>query len=303
MRYQIVKWADYQHYKDRCPPWIKLHFSLLSSRTWVMADDASRSLMIVSMLLASHDDARDGSFDGDEEYVARVGYLKKSPNFKALVSSGFLTPLYDALADASTCEQKIAKDTTETETETETDHKTPGQCNAQFNASVPDSPPPNVDRSDMPTATARRVYAHWRERRLVSMPGTRPAMEPSKTDLTLIVKALSLGLPCEEGETPEQYCMRAIDGVYSDPNGARYSHIQSLFRNAHNLALNHERVRDIAVRAPEPLTSAQKRAIADEKAKGERIADMRRNIPEDLAKLCGIDLDKDPLEQPEAFGK
>jgi hypothetical protein len=275
---------------------------MLSSKTWVMADDPSRVLMIVSMLLASHDDARDGSFDGDEEYIARVGYLKKSPNFKALVSSGFLIPMYDVLADASVCKQKIAKDTTETETETETDHKTPGQYNEQFNASVPDSPPPKVDRSDMPTATARRIYAHWRERRLVSMPGTRPAQEPSKTDLTLIIKSLSLGLPCEEGETPEQYCMRAIDGVYSDPNGARYSHIQSLFRNAHNLALNHERVRDIAVRAPEPLTSAQKRAIADQRAREERIADMRRNIPEDLARLTGIDLDKDPLLQ-EQFRK
>ena len=44
--YIIPSWQDYQHYKDRDPPWIKLHFSLLTSQTWVMLADASRLFML-----------------------------------------------------------------------------------------------------------------------------------------------------------------------------------------------------------------------------------------------------------------
>ena len=108
MRYLVVNWAEYQHYRDRCPPWIRLHNSLLTSRLWVAADDASRVIAVASMLLASRDKAGDGSFDGDPEYVRRVCYLNQLPDFGPLVKAEFLTPL----ADAST---PLAKCITETE--------------------------------------------------------------------------------------------------------------------------------------------------------------------------------------------
>ena len=31
MKYRVKEWDTYQHYKDRNPPWIKLHFALLTS--------------------------------------------------------------------------------------------------------------------------------------------------------------------------------------------------------------------------------------------------------------------------------
>ncbi len=37
---RVVNLERFQHYKDRNPPWIKLHRELLSSRTWVTSDDA-----------------------------------------------------------------------------------------------------------------------------------------------------------------------------------------------------------------------------------------------------------------------
>jgi len=101
MRYRVVEWQKYQHYKDRNPPWIKLHFALLSSRTWVMLDDASRVLAIACMLLASRDN---GEISCDAKYIKRVAYLNHTPNFKPLIECGFLEMLADAsdlLADAS----------------------------------------------------------------------------------------------------------------------------------------------------------------------------------------------------------
>ena len=112
MKYRIRNWSEYQHYKDRNPPWIKLHFSLLSSADWVMLDDASRVLAVASMLIASRSG---GEIDGSPaglDYLQRVAYLNESPDLKPLVASGFLIPL----ADASTM-QADARPETETETE------------------------------------------------------------------------------------------------------------------------------------------------------------------------------------------
>ena len=72
MRYKIKNWHTYQHYKDRCPPWVKLHHSLLTSKVWILSNDASRALLIASMLLAGRNSENDGSFDGDPEYIKRL---------------------------------------------------------------------------------------------------------------------------------------------------------------------------------------------------------------------------------------
>jgi hypothetical protein len=109
--YRVAKWEDHQHYKDRNPPWIKLHYELLSSNTWVMLDDASRVLAVAIMLLASR---HEGHVPASLDYIKRVAYLNKKPDLNPLISIGFITPL----ADASNL-QAQARPETETETETE----------------------------------------------------------------------------------------------------------------------------------------------------------------------------------------
>lgn len=107
-KYKIKNWEKYQHYKDRCPPWIKLHWELLSSKDWVMLDDASRLLAIVIMLIASRND---GIITDDPEYIQRVAYLNEKPKLDKLLEVGFII----MLADASDCKQEQANVTTETE--------------------------------------------------------------------------------------------------------------------------------------------------------------------------------------------
>lgn len=110
--YKIKNWLEFQHYKDRNPPWIKLHFTLLTSRDWVALDDASRVLAVACMLLASRNE---GVIPDDPDYIERMAYLNQKPNFKPLVKCGFLvqvgSPLNNPLSDN--------REETETETETE----------------------------------------------------------------------------------------------------------------------------------------------------------------------------------------
>jgi hypothetical protein len=96
MQYFVIRnWHKFQHYKDRNPPWIKLHYAIFSSQEWVMLDDSSKLLMVVCMLIASQNEGR---IPNSPEYVKRVGNVRKKPNFKPLLDCGFLEILQ---ADAS----------------------------------------------------------------------------------------------------------------------------------------------------------------------------------------------------------
>lgn len=110
VKYRIANWHDHQHYKDRAPPWIKLHHTILTSEMWVMGDDASRALAIACMLLAARNKECDGTFNGDPEYVKRFAYLSGKPDFKPLIQYGFLEVVQDASSTLAEC-------ITETETE------------------------------------------------------------------------------------------------------------------------------------------------------------------------------------------
>ena len=106
MQYLKIKnWEKYQHYKDRNPPWIKLHYELMTSADWVMLADASKLLAVVCMMIASRND---GKVPNDPKYIKRVAYLDKMPNLTPLIDSGFLINL---LADASTLQADARPET------------------------------------------------------------------------------------------------------------------------------------------------------------------------------------------------
>lgn len=110
MKLYVKNWRTFQHYKDRNPPWIKLHFSILSSEDWVLLDDSSRVLAIACMLVASKNE---GQIDGSDKglaYLKRVAYLNKMPNLNPLIACGFLEY-------ASKSKQMLADARPETETE------------------------------------------------------------------------------------------------------------------------------------------------------------------------------------------
>lgn len=113
--YKIPTWDNYQHYTDRNPPWIKLHYETLSSETWVMLDDASRVLAIACMLIASR---HEGKIPDNPNYIKRISYLNTEPNFKPLIDIGFL----EMIANDSECKQGLLQRKRQI-TEKETDNR------------------------------------------------------------------------------------------------------------------------------------------------------------------------------------
>jgi hypothetical protein len=107
-------WTVFQHYKDRCPPWVKLHRELLNDKEFMCLPVASKALAPLLWLLAS--ESKTGEFDGSiEELVFRLRFTVKEveAGLKPLIDKGFFLSASGVLAD---CLQG-ARPETETERE------------------------------------------------------------------------------------------------------------------------------------------------------------------------------------------
>lgn len=113
-------WDKFQHYKDRCPPWIKLHRDILNDRVFSNLPIASKALAPLLWLLAS--ESKDGSFDAAiEELAFRLHFASKDieAGLKPLIDKGFFL---DASTMLAPCLQ-VAIPERETEGERETEKK------------------------------------------------------------------------------------------------------------------------------------------------------------------------------------
>ena len=110
-------WSVFQHYKDRCPPWIKLHRDLLNDRIFMGLPLASKALAPLLWLLAS--EAKDGQFDGSlDELVFRLHITPEQydDGIRPLIDKGFFIIASGVLAER----KQDAIPETETEGERET---------------------------------------------------------------------------------------------------------------------------------------------------------------------------------------
>lgn len=109
---RVKNWTRYQHYKDRCPPWIKLATDTFQNYEFSRLQDASKLLAICIWTLASR--SKDGSVPNDFEYLkglGRLGAFIKQEHLKELINQGFVEVCSEVLAD---CKQSACS---ETETE------------------------------------------------------------------------------------------------------------------------------------------------------------------------------------------
>jgi hypothetical protein len=119
---EIRNWPQFQHYKNRRPPWIKLHDSLLDSVQWSELGGDSAKLLIELWLTAGRDSV-DGKIElASKELAWRLRRSVKSidGSLKELEQQGFISLASNALAE---CKQ-LAMPETETETEGETKTET-----------------------------------------------------------------------------------------------------------------------------------------------------------------------------------
>lgn len=115
-KYFAVKNLEkFQHYRDRNPPWIKLHKTVFTDYEFSCLQDASKLHLILIWLLASQ---LDNKIPYDPEWLKQQIHIKGKVDLKPLFEKGFLVnskPLADSEQDATT-ETEAYKEETETET-------------------------------------------------------------------------------------------------------------------------------------------------------------------------------------------
>lgn len=98
-RLRIKNWDQFQHYKDRAPPWIKLHTALLDDYEFTHLPDVQKAHLVLIWLFASK---HDGFVPNDAKFLRNKLGTTERIDLAALVASGFLIPeqgASDALAD------------------------------------------------------------------------------------------------------------------------------------------------------------------------------------------------------------
>jgi len=117
--YLLVRnWDEFQHYKDRSPPWIKLHRSLLNNYEFQCLQDASKAHLMGIWLLASQ---LDNKVPADAAWIGQRIAATTPVDLSALIDSGFL--VFDGVEQTASMALAKCSPETETETETETDKK------------------------------------------------------------------------------------------------------------------------------------------------------------------------------------
>jgi hypothetical protein len=140
---RVKNWAEFQHYKDRSPAWIKLHRHLLDDYDWHRLPDASKALAPMLWLLASETQVGEINLSVDEiAFRLRSTPEKIEAALKPLISAGFFISEHVASTPLASCERTACSEREE-EKEEEREER-------QSGASAP-----------KPTARARRLPDDW----------------------------------------------------------------------------------------------------------------------------------------------
>jgi hypothetical protein len=89
-------WAELQHYKERCPPWVKLHKKLLDNFEFQSLPVASRALAPMLWLLAS--EHHNGVLDASPQKLSfrlRLSVSDASDALKPLIENKFFSVVAD----------------------------------------------------------------------------------------------------------------------------------------------------------------------------------------------------------------
>jgi hypothetical protein len=127
MTMRIKGWTQFQHFKDRKPPWIKLYRDLLDDVEWHELDPKAAKALVMLWLIASEN-------DGDlPDYKNLAFRLRTSvTEVKSLISKLSHWVIQDDINLIST---RYQVDSLETETETETEREL--ETDTDRHASVP----------------------------------------------------------------------------------------------------------------------------------------------------------------------
>ena len=120
----VNSWASLQSYKDRRPPWIRLHRTLLDNFEYHSMSANARALLPMLWLLASeHTNPLSGIIPYDENKIAfrlRLSLADVQAGICECISAGFISR-NENVTDPYSVRNETVTPETETETETETE--------------------------------------------------------------------------------------------------------------------------------------------------------------------------------------
>jgi hypothetical protein len=123
----IKNWHDFQHYKHRNPPWIKLHRTLLNDRQWHELDAPAAKCLITLWLIAAE---RDGELPPLKDLAFRCRMSESS--MKSIVSKLEHWIVQDASNVLADCKhvapESILRDRVKTELSQSTELSTELEC-------------------------------------------------------------------------------------------------------------------------------------------------------------------------------
>lgn len=116
--FRVRNWDQFQHYKDRSPPWIKLYNSILDDYSYAQLSDAGKGHLFAIWLLASRSANK---LPWDEKWIASRIQAKTRVDLEELERLGFINRYDDRSNMLASCKQNACL---ETETETEEERET-----------------------------------------------------------------------------------------------------------------------------------------------------------------------------------
>jgi hypothetical protein len=113
---KIKNWSQFQHFKDRRPPWIKLYRDILDDIEWHELDAKSAKVLVMLWLIASESD---GVIPDTKKLAFRLRMTEKDTEASLIKLSHWLEQ-----DDINVISDGYQGDLPETETETETEGET-----------------------------------------------------------------------------------------------------------------------------------------------------------------------------------
>ena len=110
---RIKNWSQFQHFKDRRPPWIKLYRDILDDIEWHQLDAQSSKVLVMCWLIASEND---GNLPDLKTLAFRLRMSEKNTSESIIKLSHWLEQ-----DDINVISSQYQDDLPETETERETE--------------------------------------------------------------------------------------------------------------------------------------------------------------------------------------
>ena len=157
MPYRIKGWSEFQQFKDRCPPWIRLYRKILDNRDINAISDRSFRVLIGLWLLASEDKDKIGKLPCVDDIAFRLRMDKDIIEKELRLLEPFLI-----CDDIKMISRRYHVDVPETETETETKTKAETETRECFDDEIlqdeekPDRTPPKAKPKPKPKRAPKR---------------------------------------------------------------------------------------------------------------------------------------------------